>query len=313
MHWILFALVSSFTLSHTLFPITMAETSKVQTTTTTSAPSNCEEWLSLFPGTFDKAELKKVCANTAQLPNCESQEGHHPIIHFDQNGLPQGKKILVFSLFHGDEYPAGSMARDWMLRLSTLKNGRNNWRIIPIVNPDGVLAKTRVNARGVDLNRNLPTEKWQSEAAHRWEQIEKKDTRRFPGGNQASELEVKCVMKQIEDFKPDFIVSIHTPYGLLDFDGPEKQKNPPVKDLPWKRLGNYPGSLGRFMWAERSIPVLTIELKGNKFDQTQTYVSHLQDVIGTVAITSDSFGPKEKAMVKQAVLGSDSNSNKKLE
>lgn len=272
----------------------------------------CDEWLNLFPGTFDKNILKTICARTGTLNECKSQVGQHPIFHLDQKGLPQGKRILVFSLFHGDEYPAGSVARDWMIRLTQLQHGRNNWRIIPIVNPDGVLAKTRVNARGVDLNRNLPTEKWQVEAAHRWERIEKKDQRRFPGGEMASESEVKCVLKHIEDFKPDFIVSLHTPYGLLDFDGPEKQKNPPVKDLPWKRLGNYPGSLGRFMWAERSIPVLTVELKGNTFNQSPHYVSKLQDIIGTVAISSESFGAKEKAMLKlkQAVLGKEATKTK---
>jgi hypothetical protein len=277
-----------------------------------ASPASCAEWLSRFPGDFNKEDLQQVCAKSVQLPTCESQVGHHPIYHYDQTGLPQGKRILVFSLFHGDEYPAGSMARDWMLRLNNLKNGRNNWRIIPIVNPDGVLAKTRVNARGVDLNRNLPTENWKIEAAHRWEKIEKKDKRRFPGGNEASESEVNCVMKQIEDFKPDFIVSIHTPYGVLDFDGPEKQKNPPIKDLPWKRLGNYPGSLGRFMWAEKSIPVLTVELKGNLFNQTVAYVNKLQDVIGTVAITSDSFGPQEKAILQKALVGNETITSKKL-
>jgi protein MpaA len=276
-----------------------------------SQPKTCEEWMGHFPGPFDQAAAKLLCEKTKHIDGCESQVGKLPIFHFDQAGNQQGKRILVFSLFHGDEYPAGSVARDWMIRLTQLHHGRNHWRVIPIVNPDGVIAKTRVNGRGVDLNRNLPTEKWQAEASHRWEAVEKKDQRRFPGGEMASESEVKCVLKHIEDYKPDFIVSLHTPYGLLDFDGPEKQKNPPVKDLPWKRLGNYPGSLGRFMWAERSIPVLTVELKGNTFHQTSQYVSKLQDIIGTVAITAGEFGPKEKAMLKQAVLGKEEHSTKK--
>lgn len=37
-----------------------------------------------------------------------------------------------------------------------------HWRFIPVLNPDGLLAPkpTRVNAGGVDLNRNFPTPGW---------------------------------------------------------------------------------------------------------------------------------------------------------
>jgi hypothetical protein len=40
------------------------------------------------------------------------------------------------------------------------------WRFIPVLNPDGLLAKParRMNANGVDLNRNFPTPQWAKEA-----------------------------------------------------------------------------------------------------------------------------------------------------
>lgn len=54
---------------------------------------------------------------------------------------------------------------------------------------------------------------------------------------------------------------------------------PRYKDLPWRALGNFPGSLGRYMWRDYQIPVLTVELGTSMVDSGQ-----LQDVVGTFAI-----------------------------
>ncbi len=244
----------------------------------------CFDNLSGFPGKVDKKLLKKACAEATYLSGCYAQESQTPIFHYDRQGKSiKGKRILVYSMFHGDEFPAGSVARYWMERLSTI-DPRSSWRIVPIVNPDGVRNKTRVNGRGVDINRNLPTKDWEKLALKYWKERESKKKRRFPGNEAGSEQETRCVMNHIENFRPDFIISVHTPYGLLDFDGPQKQIRPRFHNLPWKRLGHYPGSLGRYMWAERNIPVLTIELKGNEFNMDPEYLGELQDVAGGLAI-----------------------------
>ena len=89
---------------------------------------------------------------------------------------------------------------------------------------------------------------------------------------------MNCALKHIHDFNPEFVVSIHTPLHVLDFDGPKV--TPPIYSyLPWKRLGNFPGSLGRFLWVEKNIPVLTTELKQN-LPPNSTPFELLQDVIG---------------------------------
>jgi hypothetical protein len=90
-------------------------------------------------------------------------------------------------------------------------------------------------------------------------------------------------MKHLADFKPDLVISVHTPLGVLDFDGP-KVSSPGYKPLPWLALGNYPGSLGRFMWRDRKVPVLTIELKGPAGVQKLEHFDLLQDISGTIAI-----------------------------
>src|SRR5690606_35181087 len=153
-----------------------------------------------------------------------------------------------------DEIPSGAVARSWMVRLQEI-SPRNTWRVVPILNPDGLVKKSRLNGREVDLNRNFPTEDWDELALKSWREKTKSNPRRYPGDGPASEPETACAIEHIKDFKPDFIISIHTPLGVLDFDGPKSLPFPNFKPLPWRSLGHFPGSLGRYMWKEHGVPV----------------------------------------------------------
>ncbi len=255
----------------------------------------CEKSLSAFPGKHDAKALKKACESVQVLTGCESVQGS-PIYHYNQNGdAKKPANILVFSLIHGDETPAGSVGRFWMERLQGIVP-RNNWRVVPVLNPDGVAKKTRTNANAVDVNRNFPTADWVEKAQAYWKRDSKSNPRRFPGHSANSEPETACALKHIEDFKPDFIVSIHTPLKVLDFDGP-KVKPPKYDYLPWKSLGHYPGSLGRYMWFERKIPVLTMELKEDLPSSNDPWLQ-LQDIIG-VLVGLENMNDKDKADIKK--------------
>ncbi len=241
----------------------------------------CTKTLSAFKGATDKKALISACAQMQQIPQCQSVKGV-PIYHYEKNGSPsktaqKAQKILVFSLIHGDEDAAGSVVRFWLERLEAIQP-RNSWRVVPVLNPDGLKLKTRTNFNKVDLNRNFPTKDWTEKAMSYWKKEAKQSPRRFPGPSAGSEPETLCAIKQIEEFQPDLIVSIHTPLQVLDFDGP-KVKPPKFDYLPWKSLGNYPGSLGRYMWFERKTPVLTMEMKEDLPASTKPYVE-LQDIIG---------------------------------
>ena len=242
---------------------------------------SCVDQLSQFPGKFDSQLVAKACSKTDVLPECQSVEGK-PIFHFERATKDvRGKRILVLSLIHGDEVPAGSVGRYWMERLAEIEP-RNAWRVVPILNPDGLKYKTRTNANKIDLNRNFPTKDWNDLAVMFWKKSNAASPRRFPGEQAGSEPEVKCALKHIEQFQPDFVVSVHTPLKVLDFDGP-KINTPHFDYLPWKSLGHYPGSLGRYMWFERRTPVLTMELK-DSLPQTNSPFERLQDIIGTLVM-----------------------------
>ena len=271
----IFLIIAFFVLNaqaqETLPPVVVANTTEVSLT------EICIQSLSEFQGFTDKEKLRAACEKTLQLEGCESVQ-KKKIYHFDKlSSKADAPKILVFSLIHGDETPAGSVGRLWMERLHEI-DPRNSWRIIPILNPDGVLKKTRTNGNNVDLNRNFPTGDWEALAQQYWKSKTDSNPRRYPGDQGGSEPETKCALKHIEDYKPDFTVSIHTPLKVLDFDGPQV-RFPKYTELPWRRLGHFPGSLGRYLWFERSRPLLTLEWTDTLPKKSEP-LERLHDVIG---------------------------------
>jgi hypothetical protein len=169
-------------------------------------------------------------------------------------------RVLVIGAIHGDELSSAAVALHWIQNaLDTPSNA--HWRFVPALNPDGLMKRpaTRMNANGVDLNRNFPTPNWTRDAKIYWEQRTRKDPRRWPGPNPLSEPESRYLHDEIQRFQPDMVVSIHAPYGVLDFDGPTV---PPDRlgRLYLDQVGIYPGSLGNYGGVQKGMPVVTIEL-----------------------------------------------------
>lgn len=178
---------------------------------------------------------------------------------------PQARlRVLVTGAIHGDELSSASVALHWIqlaVREPLQMPQPVHWRFVPVLNPDGVLARPprRVNASGVDLNRNFPTPNWERDAADYWERRTRKDPRRWPGPRPLSEPESRFLHEQMQRFKPHLIVAIHAPYGVLDFDGPSV---PPSRlgRLYLDQVGIFPGSLGNYGGVHKGVPVVTIEL-----------------------------------------------------
>ena len=176
-------------------------------------------------------------------------------------------RVLVLGAIHGDEPSSASLALQWISLAEQTPDMRHpvHWRFIPALNPDGLLHQPprRVNANGVDLNRNFPTPNWERDAKIYWEKRTGKDPRRYPGLKPLSEPESKFLYEEMQRFQPHLIVSIHAPYGVLDFDGPVKEGFvPPARlgRLYLDQVGIFPGSLGNYGGVHKGIPVVTIEL-----------------------------------------------------
>ena len=189
-----------------------------------------------------------------------------PLLAKDVKATGKSKKqrplrVLLMGGIHGDELTSAAIVYRWLDGMSGPIAQSIQWRIMPVVNPDGLLAKkaSRMNANGVDLNRNFPTPDWDSEAPKYWQARTRSDPRRFPGKAPLSEPESRWVEDEMLAFKPDVIISVHAPFGVLDFDGPAQ---PPRKfgRLLLNRVGIYPGSLGNYSGVHKNVPVITIEL-----------------------------------------------------
>lgn len=207
-----------------------------------------------------------TCASAELKPWAKSVNGRDILLHEFKPAQRPVARVLVVGGIHGDELTSVSIVFRWieLLRQPPREAARYHWRVIPVLNPDGLLAKppTRVNARGVDLNRNFPTEDWSRQAARYWSVTTRRDPRRYPGSAARSEPESSWLHNEIQTFKPHVIISVHAPYNVLDFDGPPKGIPPPLRFGPLKlhQLGVYPGSLGNFGGVEAGIPVVTLEL-----------------------------------------------------
>ena len=223
------------------------------------AAAPCDEFVARLPN------VKRAFCESANLkPSLAKSVNGQTIWTRDIKAENATWRVLVIGAIHGDELSSASVALHWLklAEQSAVDMPQAiHWRFIPALNPDGLLSQPprRVNANGVDLNRNFPTPNWERDAKTYWEKRTKKDPRRYPGRKPLSEPESRFVFEEMQRFKPQLIVSIHAPYGVLDFDGPSV---PPSKlgRLYLDQVGIFPGSLGNYGGVHKGVPVVTVEL-----------------------------------------------------
>jgi protein MpaA len=182
--------------------------------------------------------------------------------------MGQGPDVtMILAAIHGDE-PAGTplvrRLKDYLHGRPDLLQGRKVL-LLPVANPDGIARNSRLNSRGVDINRNFPAENRDEKPAHR--------------GTPLSEPETRVIDRLIKEHDPNRIISIHqltetgpeaissrVPAGCIDYDGPAEELARRMAqdcDLPVEKLGAQPGSLGSYAGLTLGIPVVTLELPLN--------------------------------------------------
>lgn len=170
----------------------------------------------------------------------------------------QGAALIV-GVVHGDEPQGEFLINEY---LKTHSDFSKNLLFIPCLNPDGMKLNTRTNSNGVDINRNFPTKNWEKSELT----LENGEINRYFGGfSPASEVETKFIIKIIEKYKPSLIITLHTPFKVVNFDGPAKkiaEKIAQIWNYPVESSIGYPtpGSFGTWAGIERNIPILTIEM-----------------------------------------------------
>lgn len=166
-------------------------------------------------------------------------------------------KVLLLGGVHGDEIEGVIMTSGLLQEFLKSYPYSLQTILVPTVNPDGVLLKTRCNFSGVDLNRNLPTRDWTAQVLN---------PRYNPGPAAGSEPENQALLNLISTFSPDFIISFHSWKPMINFNGPSRH----LAEIINKHTGyevtsdiGYPtpGSLGTWAGGERQIPTLTYEIE----------------------------------------------------
>ncbi len=222
----------------------------------------CKRLANRLPGISTAA-----CIGTALVPTGTVSRDGFPILARRILPIRSGRdagppvRILLLGGIHGDELTASAIVFQWMQWMKTAPGQDFYWSVAPVVNPDGLLAARpkRVNAHGVDLNRNFPTVGWKVDAPRYWAKATRRDPRRYPGPAPLSEPETRWISGEMDRFQPQVIISVHAPFGVLDFDGPAPTPHR-FGRLVFSRVGVYPGSLGNYSGVQRNVPVITIEL-----------------------------------------------------
>jgi hypothetical protein len=244
------------------FAVSIALNASVSIAQTPLSTSECREFLSRLPNVTAAA-----CAAAKLQPSGAVSVKGRALVMRDVVATEPAKpllRVLVVGGIHGDELSSTAVALHWIKLAEQAPADTphpEHWRFVPALNPDGLLVQPpqRVNAHGVDLNRNFPTPNWERDAKVYWEIKTKKDPRRWPGAKPLSEPETQFLHAQMQSFKPHVIVSIHAPYGVLDFDGPSVAPSK-LGRLYLDQVGIFPGSLGNYGGVHKGIPVVTVEL-----------------------------------------------------
>ena len=158
---------------------------------------------------------------------------------------------MIIATIHGDE-AAGTplvkaLERHLMAHPELVASRRVV--IVPVANPDGMARGRRTNVNGVDLNRNFPAANFRGRRRH--------------GEAPLSEPESRVLRGLIYRYAPSRVISIHQPVACIDWDGPAEDLAVAMAaacDLPAKRIGSRPGSMGSWVGIDLGIPIITLEL-----------------------------------------------------
>ncbi len=195
----------------------------------------------------------------------QSREGRQIEFYTTGSTAPGSLDTLIFGAFHGDERESELVTRALLASPELKDVAAKRLGLVPITNPDGFAKNQRVNAHGVDLNRNFPTGNWAEEGL---------DSIYYSGPIAGSEPETQFILTVLAQYPPQKIITIHTPYKVINFDGPGRELAetmarhngyPVVEDIGYAT----PGSFGTYVGKERNIPTLTLELPEDNFDDTE--------------------------------------------
>lgn len=189
-------------------------------------------------------------------------------------------KTLILGCVHGTEPQSKDVCNLYLEEIKNKPFFDNAYLLlIPCINPDGLLLKTRGNANGVDLNRNFPSSGWTHVPVSN-------NNAYYPGIKPASEPETKIIVDLLNKYNFKKVIAIHTNYTIqfpnppmINYDGEQSrelaEKISQLSGLMAHHDVGYPtpGSLG--LWAGKELKKIsiTIEMDHTKLSK-ELYKKH---------------------------------------
>jgi murein peptide amidase A len=176
-------------------------------------------------------------------------------IHFVPPSYARPRPAAVlFGAIHGDEPVSALMLERLAAELVERPPGRDTW-IIPCVNPDGVAAGSKNNARDVDLNRNFAAANWQAEHQGGY----------FPGLAPEDQPETRALAELIDRVEAQRLIAVHSTFRVVNWDGAGQalaQEMAALCGYPASADIGYPtrGSFGSKYGVDRGLEVITLEV-----------------------------------------------------
>ncbi len=127
-----------------------------------------------------------------------------------------GNMVLYVAAMHGNESNTAGLLEKWIDTLDASPGSIPAGRtivVIPRINPDGVAADTRENASRIDLNRNFPTNDWQTQVTEPWSNGKLTNE---GGPSPLSEPESQAIASYIQAQHPRLVLTYHSHAGIVE-------------------------------------------------------------------------------------------------
>jgi murein peptide amidase A len=188
--------------------------------------------------------------------------------------------VLYIGAMEGNEQNSSKLLAQWIPDVDANPNKIPSYRtivIIPTINPDGYAADTRLNADGIDLNRNFPANNWQEQVT---EPLGNGAWTNDGGPNPLSEPESQALANYFLANRPRLTLTEHSHGGIVEANdaadsialGQQYAELADYKAIPTYEIGNFfdyttTGAFEDWVNDKIGLPVLEVELESATNDE----------------------------------------------
>jgi protein MpaA len=215
-----------------------------------------------------------------------------PLTAYEFGSNLDSNMVLFIANMEGNEQNSANLLTQWIPDIDAnpgkIPSGRTVV-VIPHINPDGYVADTRLNAAGIDLNRNFPANNWSEQVT---EPLGNGVVTNDGGPYPLSAPESQALASFYEAHKPMLTLTMHSHGGIVEANdagnsdalGATYASLADYKAIPTYKIGNFFDytTTGAFEdWANNklNLPVLEVELESPTNDEYSRNLPALWEMV----------------------------------